>query len=289
VLASKKSFTKKSKVLLVGGSGYLGNHFFTYLKNQGFEQVYVGSRSAKGPNALYLDIMDPEFPKKVQQEQFDFLINFTGQITNPIQSCLLQNSIGIENLVKACDSNTCLVQLSSVGVYGSGIEADESVICRPETPYSTLKLVAEELLRAKMPIENLLVLRLSNIFGSTQPKGVFAYLKRSANSDQVLDFNNNGNLLRFFLHVEDVAKAIHLVLESNPWGRFPIMNIVGRNQFTVHQLIDLFEDTFGIKYQRNFETSAPYDNMLSISDGIFRELTGFQEEFSLQSYIQELG
>lgn len=273
---------------MVGGSGYLGNHFFTYLKNQGFEQVYVGSRSAKGPNALCLDIMDPKFPQKVQQEQFDFLINFTGQISNPIQDCLLQNSIGIENLIKVCSSNTRLVQLSSVGVYGSGSKADESTICRPETPYSTLKLVAEEMLRVKMPRENLLVLRLSNIFGSTQPKGVFAYLKRSANSDQVLDFNNNGNLLRFFLHVEDVAKAIHLVLLKDPWGKIPTLNIVGRNRFTVHQLIDLFEETFEIKYQRNFENSDPYDNMLSISDKTFRELTGFQEDFSLQSYIQEL-
>jgi nucleoside-diphosphate-sugar epimerase len=288
VSAFKKYFTKESKILLLGGNGYLGSHFSAVLEKIGFSNIYLGARSAEGLRHLALDITSPHCVHLIRQEDFDFIVNFTGQISRPIQACLLQNTLGIQHLIQACGEHTKLIQLSSVGVYGSGDFVDESHTCQPETPYSTLKLAAEELILAGMKPENRLILRLSNIYGSTQPKGVFAYLLRSGLSDQVLDFNNDGSLFRFFLYVEDLSQAMLQVLENMDWGKIPILNMVGSDHFNVHQLIDLFEKNLGFHYERNFEPIKPYDNMMKISDKVFRDLTGFEERYTLETYIKEL-
>lgn len=286
--AFKKSFTKESKILLLGGNGYLGSHFSAVLEKVGFSNIFLGSRKGEGAHHLKLDICSPESVQLIREGNFEFIFNFTGQISRPIQACLLQNTLGIQHLIQACGDHTKLIQLSSVGVYGSGDFVDESHICQPETPYSTLKLAAEELILAGMKPENRLILRLSNIYGSTQPKGVFAYLLRSGLSDQVLDFNNDGSLFRFFLHVEDLSQAMLMVIENMEWGTTPTLNMVGSDHFNVHQLIDLFEKNLGFLYKRNFEPIKPYDNMMKISDKVFRDLTGFEERYTLETYIKEL-
>ncbi len=286
--AFKKSFTKESKILLLGGNGYLGSHFSSGLEKIGFSNIFIGSRKGEGARHLKLDMCSPDSVQLIREEKFDFIFNFTGQISRPIQACLLQNTLGIQHLIQACGEHTKLIQLSSVVVYGSGDFVDESHACQPETPYSTLKLAAEELILAGLKLENRLILRLSNIYGSTQPKGVFAYLLRSGLSDQVLDFNNDGSLFRFFLHVEDLSQAIFMVMESMVWGKTPILNMVGKDHFNVHQLIEMFEENLGFRYERNFEPIQPYDNMMKISDKVFRDLTGFEERFTLETYIKEL-
>ncbi|MDX5337612.1 MAG: NAD(P)-dependent oxidoreductase [Cyclobacteriaceae bacterium] len=286
--ASKKSFTKESKILLLGGSGYIGSHFFRFLTDQGFTNVWTGGRNSLGPNSLIIDLVNPSSVSLIKDGEFDFIFNFTGQVTNPIKKCLEINTLGIKNLIRSLGVSTKLIQLSSVGVYGSGDFADESTICNPETPYSTLKLVAEELLLDGLNHENLLILRLSNIYGSSQPKGIFAYLQRSGKSDQILDFNNDGSLFRFFLHVEDLVRALFLICRKNEWGKQVILNFVGRDKFAIPGLIDLFEKNLGFHYQRNFSPSKPYDNRMNISDQLFRKITGFEEKYNLESYIKEL-
>jgi len=288
VSASRKSFTKGSKILLLGGDGYIGTHLSRKLNAHGFLLTTSASRSAQTPGSLKIDLENPDSVRQIREGNFDVIINLTGQITRPINSCLLQNTMGIQHLVSSCVDTGLLIQLSSVGVYGSGEFADEASECNPETPYSTLKLVAEELIKNGLPKERRLILRLSNIYGSTQPKGVFAYLKRSALSDQILDFNNDGSLLRFFLHVEDLCQALVDLLENHHRIESPILNIIGKDRLNIHQLIDLFEEKFKVKYQRNFEPVSPYDNLLSISDSEFRKLTSFEENYSLESYVNEL-
>lgn len=273
---------------MVGGSGYLGSHFSKFLKKKGFNQIWVASRTGTTQHQLKLDILSEASINLIRDQSFDFVFNFSGQISKPIGPCLRQNSIGILNLIRACEGKSKLIQLSTAGVYGTGEFADELTTCQPDTPYSTAKLMAEGLIEDRLSPEDRIILRLSNIFGSSQPKGIFAYLIRSAKSDRVLNFNNDGSLFRFFLHVDDLSRALYSVIESQPWSEFPTLNLIGKDHFNIHQLIDLFEDTLGIRYQRNFDSIAPYDNMLNISDKKFRDLTGFEEKYSLESYIKEL-
>lgn len=286
--AFKRSFSKESKILLLGGAGYIGSHLSQQLKNQGFSRITIASRSISESEGLRINIEEPSSIEKIKQGRFDFIINLTGQVSRPIDSCLIQNTIGIQNLVAACYSGSTLIQLSSVGVYGSGEYADETSVCNPETPYSTLKRVAETLIYRGLPAHQRLIVRLSNIYGSSQPKGVFAYLKKSALSDKLLEFNNDGSLVRFFLHVEDLAHGLISLLKNYEFIEDETVNLVGKDRFSVLDLIALFEEKFKVTYQKELESIRPYDNMMSISDQNFRKLTNFEEKYSLITYITDL-
>ncbi|MBN7799926.1 NAD-dependent epimerase/dehydratase family protein [Algoriphagus aestuariicola] len=275
-------------MLLLGGSGYIGTHLSRKLKSNGFSKVFVGSRNSSGTGGVGLDITDVSSVRQIKAGNFDFIVNLTGQISRPIDACLNQNTLGIQNLIAACGEHSTLVHLSSVGVYGSGESVDESSPCNPETPYSALKLAAENLLVNGLDQHQRLIVRLSNIYGSSQPKGVFAYLKKSALSDAFLEFNNDGTLVRSFLHVEDLVSGLLALLEKNEEIQSPIVNIVGKDRYTVTQLIELFEGKFHVSYRKQFDPIKPYDNMLSISDRIFRQMTDFKEQYSLDTYIDEL-
>lgn len=286
--ASKRSFTKDNKILLLGGSGYIGSHLSQKLKNLGFSKVTIASRSIPEQEGLRIHIEDPSSIEKIREGRFDFIINLTGQVSRPIEPCLIQNTVGIQNLIAACSSFSTLIHLSSVGVYGSGEFADENSACNPETPYSTLKRVAETLICHGLPVHQRLIVRLSNIYGASQPKGVFAYLKRSALSDRLLEFNNDGSLVRFFLHVEDLAEGLISLLRKYEFIENETINLVGKDRFSVLDLIALFEEKFKVIYQKELEPIRPYDNMMSISDQNFRKLTNFEEKYSLNTYITDL-
>jgi len=241
-----------------------------------------------GNGDLQLDISQDDSVGKIKDRGFDFILNLTGQISWPITACLRQNTLGIQHMIAACSQVSTFIHLSSVGVYGSGQWADETSVCNPETPYSALKLVSETLVLDGLPEHQRLVLRLSNVYGASQPKGLFAYLKRSALSDKFLEFNNNGSLTRFFLHVEDLSNGLIELLKKNTEIQTPVVNLVGRDQYSVLQLIALFEDKFKVAYRKQFEPVKPYDNMMSISDHVFRNLTDFEEQYKLDTYVDEL-
>lgn len=255
------------KVLVIGGAGLLGASLVNQLmENSFFSEIAVG------------DIIDPHFEGVVYEKldlldeagvssiirRFDIIINCAGQVTRPIHLCLELNTKGIANLVRALEgTNKKLYHVSTVAVYGSTSFADEATAFNPETPYATCKAFAEFQVTSALNENNYCVLRLSNLYGEKQEKGVFNYLLKSFQSDRALDFNNNGQLVRYFLHVDDCAKIIVQALKAELSG---IYNLVGPDKFTVLELIGLVEDIGKMKFSVKLDPAEPYDNIVELSD-----------------------
>ena len=108
-----------------------------------------------------------------------------------------------------------------------------------------------------------IILRLCNLYGENQTKGVLAYLKRSYQSDLLLDFNHNGNLLRSFLHVNDCAKTIYSLISdySNTRG---IFNLSTHDTYTIKELVKLVEQIKEIKYTTAWKNNLPWENIEEI-------------------------
>ena len=114
-------------------------------------------------------------------------------MTKPFNLCIKLNSTGLINLAKVLSNkNSRLIHISSVAVYGSTENCNEDSPLNPETNYATAKAFAEQIILENYNHKYLTILRLSNLYGSNQIKGVFAYLLRSYNSDRKLKFNNDG-------------------------------------------------------------------------------------------------
>ncbi|TDD98409.1 NAD-dependent epimerase/dehydratase family protein [Flavobacterium cellulosilyticum] len=282
---------KDSKILLIGGNGLLGQSLQKELNKNEFTAVFTCSRvSSNSVNHIQGDLLDLDLVRILTAFNFDLIINLTGQITKPIADCLALNSVGIENLIQIIHNspNCKLIQISTVGVYGSCDFADEFSELNPETPYSNAKCEAEKLLISKLNADRLVIFRVSNLYGEKQLKGVFAYLNKAAESDQILDFNNDGSLVRFFIHTNDCAAIIVEFIRNHIQHSTGIYNVIGTDHYSILQLIQLFEEIKQLKFKINLDIAKPYDNALAISDKKIRKLFDYLPKMNVRSYLQTI-
>ncbi|QBN19870.1 NAD-dependent epimerase/dehydratase family protein [Flavobacterium nackdongense] len=282
---------KDSKILLLGGTGLLGQSLQTEFKNSAFKNVYTCSREAlESAQHIQGDLLDVALVQQLIDFKFDLIINLTGQITKPIENCLLLNSVGIEHLIQIVQQspNCKLMQISTVGVYGTCSFADENSKLNPETPYSVAKCKAEKLLKNQLASANVVIFRLSNLYGEAQLKGIFAYLNRAASTDRVLDFNNDGSLVRFFIHVNDCAAVLVAFIQNHLQKESGVYNIIGPDKYSVLELIQLFEEIKNLKFKINLDIAPPYDNALNLSDTKIRSLFDYSPKMNIKSYFNTM-
>lgn len=276
-----------SSIVVLGGTGFIGSALIRQLKESGFVNVSsIGLHNTskiKGVKSYKVDILNKNKLERICKS-YDVIVNCIGQVTSPINSCLKQNTIGIANIIEVAKKyNKKLVHLSSVNIYGTATKVDENSELNPETPYSMCKYFAEYLLLKELKKEQLLIFRLSNIYGIGS-RGILGYLKRSFESDRKLVFNNNGNLLRYYLYIDDCAYNIVEFLKNS--GKYGVYNLIGNEKYTVKQLISKFEKIVKIKFDVEYESKEPYENIKEISKDKISAIIQPKYEFTLEKYIK---
>ncbi len=264
---SKSVFMNKS-ALVIGGGGFLGKTLVQSLKANGYNKIGIADITnphISGVDMHEVNLLETDVDRLSQIfEPYDIIISCLGQITKPINLCLRLNTEGLEIIAQAVKvTKKFLVHFSTVTVYGSCDYADEKTNLNPETPYSCAKACAEFLINSILPNEKYCILRLSNLYGGDQPKGVFSYLKRSYKSDRRLEFNNDGEMIRYYLHINDCADISTQLIKTNKTG---IYNLIGPDRYSLKELISLAEKFLDIKFQTSFDPIVAWDNTLTISD-----------------------
>ena len=135
-----------NKVLIIGGSGLLGQSLVEYFVSNNF-QVGALSRHCNSQGRRFsnyaVDVLDYENLELVVA-QYDVIINCIGQITNPIHECVSLNTKGITNIIDAVKKNgNYLIHLSTIAVYGSSSMVNEKSAVDPESVYGSFKYFAE--------------------------------------------------------------------------------------------------------------------------------------------------
>ncbi len=250
-----------NKVLILGASGLLGQTLVKFFKDKNYS---IGTFSRKSLeyldtniNVYSGDILDYEVLEKVVKK-YDIVINCTGQITNPINQCLALNTRGISNIIRAIKKyNKKLIHISSMSIYGTSNYVNEESSLNPETPYATMKSFSDYLIMEQLT--DYTILRVSNLFGKNQKKGIINYLTKSYLSNtKDLYFNNNGNLKRYYLHIEDLSQVIDKIIQKKTQG---IYNIIGEDQLTIKQLILMFEEVLNYKFNIVYEEISAMENI----------------------------
>ncbi|HEX6767063.1 MAG TPA: NAD-dependent epimerase/dehydratase family protein [Polyangiaceae bacterium] len=116
--------------------------------------------------------------------------------------------------------------VSSWFVYGTQetLPVSETAICRPRGFYSITKKCAEDLLVSfcRTFHKKYRILRLSNVYGPgdkfSKQKNALQYLIQRLVNDESIELYRGGDLVRDYLHVDDVCRGIHLCLEKASLG-----------------------------------------------------------------------
>lgn len=274
-------------VLVLGGRGFLGTALCERLTETGAFTVYaadIAGSDHAGVRNLQVDILNYDSLSSALRG-IDLIVNCTGQITNPINACLELNSSGILNICKAlAGTGQSLIHISTTGVYGTRKgTTSESDRMNPETPYATCKSFAEIILSEGMDRDRLSILRLPNLYGELQTKGILGYLISSFNADKELKFNNNGHLNRYYLHDQDAANIICRFIEAGPFQG--IFNVKGPDKISIRELVSLCNEISGKELRVLFDSRDPWENISELDDSLIQSKISVAYRFDIRSYL----
>ena len=276
-----------NKVLVIGASGLLGRSLVEYFVSNDF-QVGALSRNCNNQNDKFnnysVDVLDYEHLEFVVA-QYDIVVNCIGQITNPIHKCVSLNTKGVKNIIDAVKKNgNYLIHLSTVSVYGSSLAVTEGSHVNPESVYGSLKYFAEY--QISQNLTNYAVLRISNLYGKGQVKGILGYILRSfRNNEKALFFNNDGSLKRYYLHIDDLSSIVKLIIDKRAKG---VYNVIGSDLLTIKQLVALCEKALDYCFDVQYEIKRPIENIDRVDNSKLKKQVDYFLQHNIEEYLQEL-
>lgn len=287
-----------SKFFITGGAGFIGSHLaeniftnfpkskivildkLTYAANKKFlKKIYPNKRVRfiKG------DILNPK--KYVDElKNCDYAINVAAEshVDRSFSNSLLftkTNTLGAHTFIESCLENNVkkIIHISTDEIYGevmTGSSNEKSKI-DPTNPYSASKAAAEIIInsyKSHNPTK-ILIVRANNIYGIRQfPEKLIPACITSLIKNKKIQINGNGNHIRCYLSVFDLANAITLLIQKNKEGIYNIGNdIYYKNIFIANIVCKLMNKN--PKKSIKFVNDRPFnDRRYSISSKKIRSL-----------------
>jgi len=224
------------KILITGGTGFIGSHLTRFLKNKHEITIYDVKKPIDEDVEFILgDITDDQ---KILQsfQDFDIIIHLAAAVgvgiteTDPIWT-LNTNILGTKNILESCKKNNIkkVILASSSEVYGEPkkVPIDETQTPMPITTYGISKLACEEYLKsyAKTYGFNYSVLRFFNVVGPKQSsRFVMPEFVNNALNNKPLVIHGDGLQIRAFCHIEDVCQGIEKSISKGDDDTFNVGN-----------------------------------------------------------------
>lgn len=221
---------KSKKLLISGGSGYLGTNLVSQLRDVSCQIVRLGRFRGKTPREdlpwlknCVGDVREREVWEKALSG-IDFVFHFAAQtsvyVANQDPSADLQaNVMPMLHLLEVCrEKDWKPTVLFSGTVTQAGVPqqlpVDEAHPDLPITVYDTHKLMAETYLKlyTRLGVVRGAVLRLANVYGpgpkSSQPdRGILNQIVGKALRGESLHIYGEGQYQRDYIYVDDVSSA----------------------------------------------------------------------------------
>lgn len=297
------------RVLVTGGTGFVGNAVMRHLREGGFDPIILSSRSdlAAGEfEVIQADLTHADQVRqavhKVRPEALCHLAALTrarDSFDHPLEYYRV-NVGGTLNVLEACKGLEVskVVYVSTGAVYGrcEG-EISESTPTHPTNPYGASKLAAEHALsfEAKASGKTATILRCLNISGAVSLIGDFdtsriipKALAVAGGQAEYLGINGDGSVIREFVHVKDVASAVECALTQRPEGQVEVYNVGSGVISSMSALVDTVQRVTGktLRVRHNPPQNEP-QKVVTNSQRIRAELKWNPEILSLETMIYD--
>lgn len=276
------------KCLVLGGGGFIGSHVCDALLSAGYGvRIFEKERVSK-ENVEHLlkriEWIEGDFTNKVQLEEIvkgvDVIVHAIATTLpktsneNPVYD-IESNLVSTLHLLEAAKTEKVkkVVFFSSGGtVYGipqkTPIAEDHPT--EPICSYGIQKLAIEKYLNLYRYLHAIdyAVMRIANPYGERQRPlatqgSVIVFLYKAMRGEQI-EVWGDGSVVRDFLHVTDVARAVVKLIEYN--GNHRIFNVGGGTGYSLLTVLKEIERVIGREPDVRFSQARPFDVPVNVLD-----------------------
>lgn len=311
---------KNSKILVIGGAGFIGGFVVAELLKEGAKEVIIYDNFARGKmENISESLKDPRcyiYPTGGDVRETDILndaMKGVDYVFHLAAMWLLHckdyprtafdvNIAGTFNVLEACVKNNIkkLIYSSSASVYGDAVEVPmtENHPFNNKNFYGSTKIAGEAMCTAYNDRYGLQVigLRYMNVYGPGQDQhavysGVVPIMLNKIDANEAPTINGDGSQAYDFIYVEDVARCNVAALKSETKHGF--YNVGTEVQTTIKQLCNTI---LALKQSSLSVTYVPYSaddaralvqNRIGSAVKAEKEL-GFRYKYSLEQGLNRL-
>jgi nucleoside-diphosphate-sugar epimerase len=279
----------KKKILIVGGTGFLGYHLAKKCIEKGWNVTSVSTNKPKKirflskVKYLILDISKKKLIKKLIKYDYDYVVNFGGYVNHNEKLKTYQSHyVGCKNLAdfflgKKIES---FIQIGSCVEYGYNKSPQEENkifdINKLKSTYGKAKLSATNYLIKKYKEKKFpcVILRLYLVYGPRQDLNRFIPLVIKGCLEKSFFPCSSGKQYRDFLYIDDFVKLIFMILKNkNTIGE--VLNVgsgkpkkIKKIIFLIKNLIKTGNPVLGKLQMRKDEILKLYPNIKKIKKKI---------------------
>ncbi|MDR2943900.1 MAG: NAD-dependent epimerase/dehydratase family protein [Methanosarcinales archaeon] len=243
------------KILVTGGSGFIGSHLVEYLTESGHEIFIVDRKPALLSNFNRVNF----FKRDIScSEDFDDIMPNIDIVYHLASNSNVRDTASDEkdtigttiSLLESMRKHNVynLIFTSSSAIYGIGAVAwYENSHATPISSYGKAKRFSEKLIESAC-LEwglNATVLRLANVVGKNQTHGVlFDFYQKLQHDPSLLKIMGNGKQTKEYIHISDILSSINLV--SKRLHSFEIYNVSSSTPLNVIEIADIICSEMGL-------------------------------------------
>lgn len=287
------------KILIIGSKGFIGQHAFDYFKAAGFKVLgcdvvtdYVSE------DYIQIDATNSDYHTIFEQHEIEVCLNCSGAASVPLSlqfpfKDFSLNTLNVFKILEAIRSyrpDCKLINLSSAAVYGNpeSLPISEKAKLHPLSPYGIHKMQAEQIMKEFHDYYKIQTcsLRIFSAYGEGLKKQLFWDLYQKFLHNETIELFGTGNESRDFIHVDDILKAIHLIIEKASCCGEEI-NIANGEEFTIRYVSELFHQNFGNSKTIGFNNQVkPGDPLNWRADISLLKSLGYQQTVSIENGIE---
>ena len=270
---------EQKKILITGGSGFIGYHFHRYIDER---------------RIVNFDLVEPEFEYESIYHKGD--VRESEQVDEVLSKydidCIIHlaaehkdfgiieaeyfrtNEYGTKVITEAATKYDIknFVYYSSVAVYGQNtVPSDENTALAPNNPYGTSKQAAEQVLEnwsKQDKIRKVLIIRPTVVYGVRNFANVYR-LVRQIDSGLYVNIGKANNI-KSIAFVDNLVQAMLYLMQDMKTG-ISIYNYADEKQMTTHEIAEVISAALGKKqamtlpYGLMYALGVPFDMLIKIT------------------------
>ena len=276
-----------SKILLTGGTGYLGSHFLEITNNPNI--ICISSKNNK--NFIKCDLINNQDIKNLSNSyNFKKIINLAGFVPKNIEEYDSEinetNKIITENIISNfhCD----LFHFSTQAIYENNkvkIIKDNTKINKPSSKYSITKLNAEKNIYKRYRGKHI-VIRLPGVFGGKRSNGIIYNFINYIIKNNSINFKINKPKIWSTMYYKDINLLLNKIVKM----RIKKNNSINYNYYKQPSMEEVINYISNRILKKNYITFSKKNNYYFLQDNRINTLGKINSSLNLRlnEYIKYL-